>query len=617
MSPTEHHEEELEYSFKSLFFPFTTHKAIGWITIVGFIVYANVLFNGFVWDDLTFIINNSDSHIFNILHLFSINSFNNGGYYRPLPAVYFSLLWNLFHTTAFLYHLVQISLHIINTCLVYYFFKKVIHKSISFFLALLFLIHPIQVESVAYIGATQSELLFMPGMIALLISMRDRLTRKSLFLLSFFLLLSILTKETGVLFILIVGLYQLLFYRKRILSFILYFLSIIAVYLLIRLGLTHQFLMKNSSTPLSNLPLVERFIQIPAIVFFYIKTFLFPLQLSINQRWLAIFFTFKQFYFPLLVDFLFFSFFAVCGIFLYKKKKLFPLYLFFFLWFVIGIGFLLQLFALDMTVAERWFYFPIIGLLGMIGIIFQQFLSREHHAQKIGIIVVCLLLVMLSVRTIVRNSNWHDELGLFIHDSHISDNYDLETSIAQDYYDAGDYKDAKEHYKILIGLDAQSVLVWPNSSGLENNFGIAYLRTGDMKTAEIHFKKSHMIDPNYFPALLNLGVIYEQQYHDIPHAKHYYLLAAEEGAQAGAENYAGDLLFYDKNASDAAKFLEKYISKYPLDQQLWIFLAVAYQRIGNQQSALSAAQYAYQLAPNQTSAYVYTQILHNTPIELK
>jgi hypothetical protein len=50
---------EQDINFKSLFVPFTNLKATVIIFIIGFVSYFNMLFNGFVWDNLAYIIGNN------------------------------------------------------------------------------------------------------------------------------------------------------------------------------------------------------------------------------------------------------------------------------------------------------------------------------------------------------------------------------------------------------------------------------------------------------------------------------------------------------------------------------------------------------------------------------
>src|SRR5579872_4421840 len=128
--------------------------------------------------------------------------------------MYFSVLYIFFGKLAFFYHFIQVALHIVNACFVFYLMKKFTKNIYAFFAAVIFLVHPIQVESVAYIGASQSELFFLFGITALIMSMKEKLMVKQWIIISFLLFCSLLTKETGILFFVSVLLYQVLCNRK-------------------------------------------------------------------------------------------------------------------------------------------------------------------------------------------------------------------------------------------------------------------------------------------------------------------------------------------------------------------------------------------------------------------
>src|SRR5258706_8961753 len=207
-------EQEQEFSFKNLFFPLTNTKVIIWIVIIGFIVFFNMLFNNFVEDDLKYIINYPPVHQINLAVLFGPNDFNKGGQYRPLPATYFAILFSLFNSIPFFYHIIQLVLHTAVTFLIYLLFKKFIPKSTALLFSLLFLIHPMNVESVSYIAQTVSPIFTLFGLIAFFLLTKEKISTKNYIIGYFLLLLSILNKETGVIFIFLIFLYYYLFFKK-------------------------------------------------------------------------------------------------------------------------------------------------------------------------------------------------------------------------------------------------------------------------------------------------------------------------------------------------------------------------------------------------------------------
>lgn len=572
--------KEQYYSFKNYFIPLTTTKAIHWIIVIGLVVYTNMLFNGFVWDDFVFIISPVDIHTFNLIHLlFGINKFNSVDYYRPVPAAYFSLLYNLFGTHAFFYHFIQLILHILNACLLYLFLKKFFHNALSFCLALIFLIHPIQVESVSFIGASQSELFFLFGISSLLISMKKELHFLHVLLVSILLFLSIMTKETGFLFLIMVILIQILFNRKRTFLFLPYVFSITVIYLFIRFFVVHVYLAKDLASAIGRFPLLTRLMNIPAIVFYYIKTFFYPAALGIDQQWAVTSFDFNHFYFPLLIDLLFILFITFLGIYIYKhRRKSFDIFLFFLLWFLFGLSMLLQIFPLDMTVSDRWFYFPIVGLLGIIGVGIQSVKNLQVKHGKICFVVFIVIVILLSVRTIVRSANWTDSLTLYNHDISVDDNYDLENNL-------GGQLGLERHFSAALPHLKKSVEFYPFDTNLYN-FGSDYEYLHEYKLAEIYYKKA----------------------------------ISAKGDQSSVESaylYLLDMMLPNDKPENSLLIAEEAVKKFPNEWRFRLYLAQAQYSLHQQNAAFLSAEKAKELNSNVMTIKIYTVIANKRPLFLR
>lgn len=576
------HDQDSDFSFKGLVTFLFASTEIRIITVVGTLIFFNMLFNGFIWDDFGFIIRQPVIHEVNIIRQFQENVFNDGGYYRPIPAVYFSVIYSIFGPQSFYFHFFQLSLHLADSILLFIFLRKFFNKSLSLVMDLIFLIHPIQVESVAFIGASQSELLFFFGMIAILISMRQKIRYRDLIVMSFFLLLSLLTKETSAIFICIILLYQGLFRKKGLVTFLPYIVGVVLCYLFIRLFLAHIPFEQNLSSPIGDLSLSHRFLNIPAIFFYYLKTFIFPAALGVDQRWIITMLNLKQFYLPLAIDLLFFVAVSVAAYKCYKKNsKTFRQFIFFSLWFFLGVGMLMQLVPLDMTVADRWFYLPIVGLLGMIGLCVSLIKATSPKLIPIVTIILVIWFALLGIRTIIRNTNWNNEITLFTHDVQTDDNYDLEYMLGTDLLGAGQYQLAIPHLE-------KSADIYPTPADY-NNLGTAFLHAGDYTHALFFYKKALLLDSHYKQRDDNLtqyiydNVVWTMTYKGNPHEAKIFLI---------------------NNA----------LSKFPNNGIYWGDLAYVCYFLHDQQNALKAAQKAKMLLHTPEVNNLYENILYNKEV---
>lgn len=129
------------------------------LVCLAIIVYYRVIGCGFQshWDDNGYILNNPAAHGFSWEHLksaFNITESRNAvGQYNPIPMITFMLdavLWDMYPAG---FHFTNLLIHVVNGILVYRLLMR-LHgeRIVSLVGAIIFLIHPVQVESVAWIS---------------------------------------------------------------------------------------------------------------------------------------------------------------------------------------------------------------------------------------------------------------------------------------------------------------------------------------------------------------------------------------------------------------------------------------------------------------------------------
>lgn len=575
--------EQGEFSLKSLFVPLTTIKAVHILLFVCFLVFFNTLLNGFVWDDLSNILYNPQVQSFNIAEIFNGSLINVGLQYRPVVTFYFSLMYLFFGEAPFFYHFVNILFHGVNSVLVLLLFNKFFSGKLSLFLALIFLVHPIQVESAAFI-ATSGNIYFLFGMFALLLGTKKTVSLRRGIAIGVLLFLSLLSKETGILFLGMIFVFRFLYKNNSFLQFIIIGSITSVAYYFLRFGMGENALSSHSDIiPIAQLSLTERLMHIPSVITFYLKTFFYPMELIVMQHWIISNFNFYNFYGPIIVIGVFLLLIFLTGIYLYKRdKKLLNPFLFFFVWYGAGTLLHIHLFPLNMTVADRWFYFPMVGLLGMLGVIGIIIVKRIKAKRMTDVLVVAgiTIIILLSTRSMVRNSDWRDDLTLFLHDRKVLNNFVMENNIGWNYQHVADFKEANKYY-------ASSVRMNPGWAISLNNLAYSYEVLGRKDLAKYYFYK----------------VLTASDYHK--------------------DGYSRDLAFSSWALSQfespqvAADFTKKALKIHPENAHLWAHLAIAQYALSQQGDAVASAQKAEDLSDDQVFTYLHRLIINGEEIPRK
>ena len=565
-------------------------KFIASIVIIGFAVYFNSLFNGFVLDDTAQLVNNPQVHTLENIPAIFTGTAQQGtmtlfsAFYRPVFLSAYAIMYAFFGASAFHFHLVQLLLFIANAVLVYLFFSLFFRKHISFVLSLIFLLHPINNQNAVYIANLQDVLYFFFGMLAFLVATSMRFSKvSSLVLSTFCLLLAMFSKESAVLFLIMIPLYRYLFKKKDTLLYSVLSAGILGTYLFCNFVIARNGITKDMFVPIAREPLFVRLLSVPKIITHYLQTFLFPKDLVSVQIWIVSKMTLRDFYLPMFLVILFMAGCIAGGIWIRKhKKSSFKMYMFFLLWLTIGMSLYLQILPLDATVADRWFYFPIVGLLGILGTVASGIHLNNTSHKTIALVCCALLLIGYAARDITRNADWKDDLTLYSHDSQLQTNYQLENGYGYALIKDQRYDEALQHLETSVNLAPYAFINWNNLGTVYHYYAVQTKEKEYLKKTEQAYLMSIKNEKRYFRPVENLAFFY----------------------------------YFNSDADKTYRFVNTWVKAFPSDK-LWLVKALVEEnKLGKHDAALQSAKTAYSINPSSEMYRLYGFLQNSEKVDI-
>lgn len=454
--------------------------------LVGFLLYGQSLKNPFVFDDELQITNNLVVKSFDVVAMFSGSTFTSYGkndqsgiYFKPLQSLSYGILWQVGQGNSFPFHLFQLIIAILNSFLFFYILSHWLNKIYSLLLAILFLVHPINSEVVLYIADLQDVLFSFWGLLSLVLLIRQR----HWVWISLCLLFSLLSKESGIIFIFAIPVISWLINPESFKQTKIYAMASVisfGVYSIFRFGILSLTTLSYTNTPIGQIEMIDRIITFPKEVFYYLTTFFWPASITLHQNWVVTSVATEEFYVPVASA----AVFAILILFVLRKvevKLKFPALVFIVL-LIFNFGLHANIIIpLDATVANRWFYIGSLSLIGFIGIALRNLLANHVRLAAVGWLVITLA---LSARTYSRTADWKSGMALFteaVESSPTDENYN--NSLGLEFYRAGDLVKAEQFFRKSVALDPKARSNW-------NNLGTVEVAKGNYKAAEEYFAKA-------------------------------------------------------------------------------------------------------------------------------
>lgn len=463
-----------------------------------FLLWSVSFFADFLWDDEDWLTENVYVKRFWVGRFFTENAIAGRGkvsnYYRPVHLLLNSIEYQLFGLTPFFYHLNNVLLHLLAGYLAYCLLKK-ITKSFwrSFLPVVVFLIHPLQTESISYATGRSDPLYVIFVLLSLLFFLADKKVWLGLSV-----LLGLLSKELAVVvFPLSFGLMFLQWphiekgERGRWLENLWLVGMIVFAYFFARFTfLQFRELKEIWGDSLYYQNLGVRLLTFPKVFFVYLGLLFFPWQLHMEREQTLSLVTDPAGVYPL-------GFVGVVlpgGLFLLWVKKHWEnwrLVWFSVFGFFVCLGPVSGVVPLNGIIYEHFLYFSIL-FFAFFWVLIGEKVCKSSLAKKIAIVVFALWLVFLAGRNILRQLDWVDPVRFYRQTlEHAPESIRVYNNLGMELANRGQHQQAIQAYQQGISIGD----IYPN---LHYNMGNSYLAVGKKEQAAAEYKKALEIDPDFY-----------------------------------------------------------------------------------------------------------------------
>lgn len=549
-------------------------------------MYANTFNHGFVLDDDVVFLKNRyvQSGIAGIPDIIGhgfLHGFNqkNDQSYRPVVLINYAIEKSLFGNNPKAHHRLNVLYYAILCCLVFLFLQLLFKAEgpwLSFWISLLFVLHPIHTEVVANIKGRDDILHSIFLLLSFINALRYVDGRKTNFLVlalcCYF--LALLSKEIAVTFVLLLPLTLWVFRGMelgKMLKVTSYFAGAVVLYFILRNAIldtiTFEEKMKVINNSLAAAPTYPDQLATTFVIFWnYVKLLFYPHPLAWDYSYPH--FPIVSFSNPLVI--LIVSGFLsalIFGLLKLKVKNKLAYCLFFFL---ISFSIVSNFFVLiGSTLGERFLFLPSIAFCMFLVLGMDQLInaSKAKNKSKILPTLMVVIAVLYSFKTIDRNKDWVSNEQLFISGAAATPNNSRAISaLGTVYRERGErstnQQEQLRNYQAAIQYYSKSIELYPQNMDSHYNLGVVYMNSNQLENAKVAFSNAIQIEPNYMNALNNLGVIYfnEQNYSA---AEQYFLKCLQ--LNASFQNAHANLGAVYHNLGDRQKAEQYYRSALQLN----------------------------------------------------
>ena len=585
-------------------------------SILGFGIYSNTLEMPFHFDDYTRIETNPYIRISELTYESLLKSaFNEkSSKSRPLGNITFALNYYFHQYDLKGYHIVNIVIHILTGIFLYFFILTILNlpslKSkytspnlIAFFAALLWLVHPLQTQSVTYIVQRLNSLSAMFYVLSFWFYLKGRIAvrRKTSWLwfvnATLAWIFALGCKQTAAMLPFLIFIFEWYFFQdrksdwlKRNLVYVLIILVLFGLVSFLYIGADPvKRLSSIGDYSHKEFTILQRALTQPRVVIYYLSLIFFPHPARLNL----------DYDFPLsyslinpvttLISLGLIMGLLIFAVYLSRKERLIS---FCILWFLGNL--VIESSVIPVAIIfEHRNYLPSMFVCLILVILAYRFVQLEW----LRLVIFSIIVIILSFWTYQRNQVWENDITLW------SDVVEKSPNKARPHFNLGTALAKSDRIEDAIPHYLKALEINPNKAQFYVNLGDAMEKQGKPDKAFEHYKTALTLKPNLAEAHNNMGALLAKKGRT-DEAIGFYINAIEiKPYYAVAHFNLGGLLVEQGKVDQGISHYFKAINLQPDYPEAYSNLGSVFLNLGDTEKAIHHLGTALQMDPNLVEAY--------------
>ncbi len=481
------------------------------IAAAAFAAYSGALKAGFVYDDEHLISRNaliknlSSAPSYFRTDLFSdIPGARTSNSYRPIHTLFNAVDYALYGLEPYGYHLTNILLHVLNAALIFVFLRGISGSPfIALSVSLIFSVHPVNTQSVAYIAGRGDLLMSVFAMTSLIFfSKYIKGDKLALFLSAASYALSILSREAGaVIALLMIAGYAAYFRNGRPVK-----LRPLSIYPIVGFACLalRSFALKGPAAAigLEYVPLMQRIATSIKSLFISLRIIIFPYDLHFDR---SVAVGKSVFTLPVLASLLGVAVIVWAAARLYRegerpgsgaaKSASFGIY-----WYLVSMAPYLNIVPLQVFVSENWLYYPSAGVILVFVALASSYVRpgsgvKSRILKTAAFVLLAGILAAYGLTTAKRVADYSDPAKLYLKNLEYEPNVKFYYMLGTEYGLKKEYEKAIEAFKKAIETDRSR----PNLFVLNARFNLAVTYAVTGRTPEAMKEFAYLTDLKAMP----------------------------------------------------------------------------------------------------------------------